>query len=80
MNNLEDLAIAAEHWLTAVFDEGRLCGLCNLYKDPISAGRWLPAARSFSTFEIAWDLEFRVSNFGFRDSCFGFFLLLVSGD
>ncbi len=46
MVNLEDLAIVAKHWLTAVFDEGRLCGLCNLHSDPnIPPGRQPPAAR-----------------------------------
>ncbi|MEJ5260842.1 MAG: hypothetical protein WHS88_11710 [Anaerohalosphaeraceae bacterium] len=44
MVNLEDLAIAAEYWLTAVFDDRRLCGLCNLHSDPnIPPGRQPPA-------------------------------------
>ena len=32
--DLTDLAILAEHWLTVVADEYRLCSLCNLYSDP----------------------------------------------
>ena len=34
--DLGDLAVMAEYWLSPVFDEYRLCGLCNLYtnQDP----------------------------------------------
>ncbi|HOL88573.1 MAG TPA: hypothetical protein PK965_05035, partial [Anaerohalosphaeraceae bacterium] len=55
MVNLEDLAIAAEHWLTAVFDEGRLCGLCNLYKDPNTPpGRQTIDDRDRNAFWAEW--------------------------
>lgn len=32
--DLEDLATMAEHWLTPVFDEYRICSLCNLHTGP----------------------------------------------
>jgi hypothetical protein len=32
--DLADLEVLAQHWLTLVFDEYRICSLCNLYRNP----------------------------------------------
>jgi hypothetical protein len=69
--DIEDLAILAEHWLAVVFDEYRICSLCNLHtggdpNDPNAPdGREVIDANDMAAFMAEWgvstDIECRIA-------------------